>query len=531
MRLFGVRSGQNGMAPQTRHAPMVLAVAVAMLFLSGPLSLVGTVEAQSSKPTVSERTGQVYDATIEPGERATFKWEIMNPTNTTWEFMIIVMSDNLDLNGVMDQEKVQVFSGQTDTVILKVTTDASETTKAKFTLVFSIRSLSTNETLTAYKTATVKVDVTHGVDFHGLFTLQPGWLGLEDNDYSRVLLVMLFYLLLAFISIGVVLPVAGLISSKTNTKIDDIILGIIRKPIFVLIMFYGFLDAIELMEFLPHNLTDVLRTLFGLGVLVVIIYMAYKLFKGVVIEFGKEFAAKTETEIDDILIPVIEKIGVVLIAVFGVMGILSYFGVDVTMAATGVGVAGLVLAFAAQNSIANFFGGIFILLDRPFKVGDIILIDTAYCRVEHIGLRSTRVYDIFQNNIIVIPNDQLANSKITNLSAPDANIRIKVYWDAPYGIDTEMFTNIMLDTVKNSPKELGIIKDNPKKAIWCHLNDLKASSMQFVVGFWVEDLMKQWDAASYVRSDIYKNCAKKNIEIPFPQMDVHIKHAPKDLKL
>ncbi len=512
----------------------VLVLALTLFLIISP-TILGPIVASGAEPsnaTVIERQGQNYDISMKPGETATFKWDLVNPTNATWEFSVMVLSDNTEINGTLDRDKVQVFSGQTDTIILKVRSDVTETAKAKFTLVFTIRNLSTNITLTAYKTANVKVIVTRGVNFHGFFTLQPTWLGLPDNDYTRLLIIVLFYLLMAILTIGVFIPVAGLLVAKTETKIDDVILETIRKPIFVLIMFYGLLDAIDILDFIPNNLTHTFGIIFGLATLLVIIYMAYKLLIGVLRQLRAEYEEKStaKSEIGEVIFPILEKVGLVLIAVFGIMGIMYYFGIDISVAAASVGIGGIVLAFALQSSIANFFGGIFLILDRPFKVGDVIMVDTEFCKVHHIGLRSTRVYNIFQHSLIIIPNDQLANSKIINMSAPDRELRVKVYWEGPYGVEPEMFLKLMSDIVKESPKELGIIKDDPKKAIWTMVNEMKASTIQFVVGFWVDDLMKQWDAAAYVRTTLYKECIKRRIEIPFPQLDVHLKESSKEIK-
>jgi MscS family membrane protein len=516
-----------------RRLAVVLALALFLIVSPSMLGLMLVSGADPSNATVIERQGQTYDTSIRPGKTATFKWDLVNPTNATMEFSVKVLSDNPEVNGTVDRDKVQVYSGQTDTITLKVRSDVTETTKAKFTLVFTIRNLSTNVTLTAYKSASVKVVVTNGVNFHGLFTLQPTWLGLQDNDYTKLLLIVLLYLIIATVAIAVVLPLAGLAVSKTETKIDDIVFNTIRKPLFLVIMFYGMLDAIDILDFIPNSMTKTFNILFGLGLLLVILHTAYKLLIGVLRELRSEYQTKSKakSEFGEVIFPLLEKVGTVLIAVVGIIGILYYFGVDITVAAASVGVGGIVLAFALQSTISNFFGGIFILLDRPFKVGDIIMVDTDFCKVQHIGLRSTQVYHVFQHSMIIIPNDQLANSKIHNLSAPDQEIRVKVYWEGPYGVDMDMFQKLMSDIVKGSPKELGIIKGDPKKLIWTMINEMKSSTIMFVVGFWVDDVMKQWDAASYVRTTIYKECNKRGIEIPFPKMDVYIKQEPKGAKV
>lgn len=504
----------------------VQCIGVLLIFLIsalGVLALIGGATGQASVATVAEREGYDYEVTMDPDEKAKFKWDILNPTNITYFVSINIMSDNVDFEGTVDHNNFQVFAGQSDVVILKVSSDAEGTDKAKFTLVFTLRNTVTDENITAYKSATVKVVVTHGIDFHGLFVLNPESIGLDDNDYTRILMIILTWILIACLTLFILNPVVRFAVRKTKTKIDDVILEIIAKPIFLLVILYGLLDAVALMEFIPKDFASILGTLFGLAVLLIIMYLAFKLFKGVLIQFGKEFAAKTETEVDDVLIPVVEKIGTVFIGIFGLMGVLSYFGVNLTMAAAGFGVFGLVIAFAAQSSIANFFGGIFILLDRPFKVDDLILIDNDYCRVEHIGLRSTRVYNIFDHDLVIIPNDKLANSTVINLSAPDTAYKVTVTFGVAYGTDPDSFVEKMLDIAKGAPEEVGIIKDDPDRGMWCRLNELKDSSMDFKIGFWVVDLMKQWGAAGYVRTKLYYLCEKEGIEIPFPQMEVMVK--------
>jgi small-conductance mechanosensitive channel len=330
--------------------------------------------------------------------------------------------------------------------------------------------------------------------------------------------MILFWILLGVIILLIINPCVKRLTKKTETKVDDIILEIIQKPIFALLVIYGVLDSIAVLEAVPKSGSDLLKQVFGMLVILIVTYLAYKLFKGIVVTLGKEFAQKTETEIDDVLVPVIEKIGTVFIGLFGMMGVLGYFGINLTMFAAGMGVMGLIIAFAAQDTLSNFFGGIFILLDRPFVEGDLILVKDKYCKISKIGLRSTRLYNVFDHEIIIMPNDDLANSTIINLTAPDQKYKVSLKIGVAYGTDVDKMEKIMEDIIQKAP---GVLVDD-EHTITAKLNEFQDSCLEFFMKFWVDDIMNQWGAKHYVRRELLKKLGEEGIEIPFPhQVVIH----------
>ena len=112
--------------------------------------------------------------------------------------------------------------------------------------------------------------------------------------------------------------------------------------------------------------------------------------------------------------PLLDIIGSILIIVFGLTNFLSTFNVEFGVLVAGVGVVGLVIALAAQDTLSNFFSGILLLLDQGFKTGDMIYFNDTYCLIREIGLRSTKIYDIVNHVIIIIPNNALANQNKLN---------------------------------------------------------------------------------------------------------------------
>ena len=95
---------------------------------------------------------------------------------------------------------------------------------------------------------------------------------------------------------------------------------------------------------------------------------------------------------------------------------LNASGIEITALLAGAGIMGIVIAFAAQDTLSNFFSGIHLLLDRPFKIGDVIYMEPGkYWRVINVGMRSTRLYSIFDHELVIMPNNSVANQKIINI--------------------------------------------------------------------------------------------------------------------
>jgi len=124
-------------------------------------------------------------------------------------------------------------------------------------------------------------------------------------------------------------------------------------------------------------------------------------------------AGKTETKLDDLLIPLLRKTVKTFVAAFGIIYIADSFDIEVLPLLTGLGIGGLAVAFAAKDTIENFFGSISVILDQPFDVGDWIKVGDTEGTVEHLGLRSTRIRT-FYNSLVTVPNATLVRATVDN---------------------------------------------------------------------------------------------------------------------
>lgn len=130
-------------------------------------------------------------------------------------------------------------------------------------------------------------------------------------------------------------------------------------------------------------------------------------------EFFQSKAAATHTKIDDLLIPLLRKTAKVLVTAMGVIYIADSMDIEILPLLTGLGIGGLAFAFAAKDTIENFFGSIAVIADRPFEVGDWVVIGDTEGTIEELGLRSTRIRT-FYNSVITVPNSTLVRASVDN---------------------------------------------------------------------------------------------------------------------
>jgi small-conductance mechanosensitive channel len=347
----------------------------------------------------------------------------------------------------------------------------------------------------------------------------PAWM---DNQWGHFGLLLVFWLVVGLLVVLVVRPVIKRLTSKTKTDVDDKILAIIDTPIVVFIFFYGFVRSLSVLTDMPqwfHDIHDEIMTLYGLVVAVFIIYIAYKVFKAVFMPLGMEYAKKTESELDDVLIPLLDKLGGVLIIVFGAFSILAMLGINITVFLAGAGIIGIVLAFALQTTLGNFFAGIHLMIDRPIKPGDVILIDGDYCRVERIGLRSTRFYDTFTHSLVIMPNNTVSEMKLVNLSEPDKRLKANIAVGVAYGSPLDKVEQLMVEAVK---AQKGVIVDDAARAPVVRLESFGESALRLTIYYWVSDFNDQWRIAHDARKHMDRAFREAGIVIPFPQQVVHL---------
>ncbi|MBU0924765.1 mechanosensitive ion channel [bacterium] len=204
---------------------------------------------------------------------------------------------------------------------------------------------------------------------------------------------------------------------------------------------------------------------------------------------------------------------------------LNSVGIDLSSLTILVGALSVGIGFGLQNIVSNFISGIILIFEKSIQVGNIIEISDQFRgRVTQINMRSS-VINTFDNIDIIIPNSTLMQNNVINLTFSDDVRRLHIPFGVAYGTDSDLVNQVILDSLKET--SLVYINDDSSREPKIWMTGMGASSVDFKLLVWVNANTNKSGVDSSNISDflifIYKTLQKNNIEIPFPQMDVHIK--------
>ena len=198
-----------------------------------------------------------------------------------------------------------------------------------------------------------------------------------------------------------------------------------------------------------------------------------------------------------------------------IVTVASYIGVPMTSVITLIGSAGVAIGLALQGGLSNIASGIMILLFRPFSVGDYICVNDYEGNVTSIGIFHTTLLT-YDNRRVIIPNSVLTANSLINLTAEKVR-RVDIDFSASYSDSSDEVRNVVLKTASKIPE---ILNDPPIKAVMVSYGD-NAVNYRTLVWCKTEDY---WNVKFALTEEIKKSFDRENIEIPFPQIDVHIKN-------
>ncbi len=206
------------------------------------------------------------------------------------------------------------------------------------------------------------------------------------------------------------------------------------------------------------------------------------------------------------------------VLVLGFIIIMQTAGIDLSALTILAGALGVGIGFGLQNVTNNFVSGIIILFERPIKVGDRIEIGDVFGDVVSISMRSTTV--ITNDNIaIIVPNSDFISSKVINWSYNDRNVRFNIPVGVSYNEDPERIKTILLEIASSHDD---ILKTPKPEVLFTEMAD---SSLNFTLRVWADKYINRPSLLkSLLYFEIFKRFKKENIEIPFPQRDLHIKN-------
>jgi len=332
------------------------------------------------------------------------------------------------------------------------------------------------------------------------------------NQYVEAAIIFILFVVIAKTVAVVLRKYLKKITEKTKTKFDDVLLEKTEPFLTYVIILVGVRFVLLHLGIMNLLISRIINSFIA----ILAVYFAIIIIDMFIDFWGINWAKRTKSGVDAML-PLVHKFSNVVLIIACLMFILGIWDKDVTGFVAGLGIAGIVLGFALKDSLSNIFGGISIILDRTYRVGDRIKIDSGESGIVYdISLRSTKI-KTWDNDILIIPNGKMANSKIQNYVQPSIKSRGVVEFCVVYGSDVDKVKRVIIEAIKKVENVL----DEPAPSVYfSKMNDF---SLDFDAKFWVDDVAKRYETKENVTNVIYKTFKKEGISIPFPTRTVYLK--------
>lgn len=343
---------------------------------------------------------------------------------------------------------------------------------------------------------------------------------LTDNQWMDVGISLLIILISALIGNWIIrwvfAKVIERLVSRTRTDLDDIFVQATRPAVFWVFLIIVVNVSLNRLSFLPW--LDTWQEIMFILLVCVGFATLWRLMTNLFSWYGKEVASKTETKLDEQLVPFFNRIARILLSIITLIIILDHYQVDVSALVTTMGIGSLALALAAQETLSDTISGFVVMIDRPYRIGDRVEIQdlNTWGDVVDIGLRSTRIRTR-DNRTVIIPNSVIAKSLIVNHSYPDTQYRIQVHIGVAYGTDLELARRTMIEAIRSVD---GVLPDRSVEALFLEFGE---SALIFRVRWWIESYVDTRRMFDKVNTAVYNALEESGIELPFPQQEVHHK--------
>ncbi|PJC57262.1 MAG: hypothetical protein CO025_14265 [Ignavibacteria bacterium CG_4_9_14_0_2_um_filter_37_13] len=322
------------------------------------------------------------------------------------------------------------------------------------------------------------------------------------------------------------------IVKRSKTQIDDQMYDLMKSTFFKIIILVGLSVGLKmfksgltllsgeppqkLITSYPYFDDIVIAAGYALFLLIVLIVLVIS-YRTTTIFFNW-YAGKIDADknLHGSLFPLLQKISKMLLTALAFVIVLAKFHIDISGFIVSLGVGSLAIALAAQETISNMISGFIIMTDRPFRIGDRIKVyPDLVGDVIEIGVRSTKILD-FDNNLLIVPNNDIVKSRIVNLTYPSSLTRVVAEVSVSYNCDSAKVKSVLMRVAEDNP----LVSKVPKPDTF--LTGFGDSGVNFRLTTFTEDYQNFVILGSQLREAIFREFKKEKIEIPFPQMDVHV---------
>ncbi|MFK5914573.1 MAG: mechanosensitive ion channel family protein [Woeseiaceae bacterium] len=341
----------------------------------------------------------------------------------------------------------------------------------------------------------------------------------SDYPFAIFIALTVIAFVIAKIATKVISTLVTHLTSRTKIKWDDQVIRLFSAPLFWTLLLLGVLTAL-----IPLQLSKAADEI-AVALVTTVLILFWSIFilrlMAILLEAMSE-SAQEQSLIRNQTKPLFQNITYIVIFVLAIYLVFTSWNIDMTAWLASAGIVGIAIGFAAKDTLANLFAGVFILADSPYKIGDYIVLDSGERgKVTHIGIRSTRL--LTRGDVeITIPNAVMGNTRISNESGgPHEKYRLNVSVGVAYGSDIDHVRAVLMDVAENEKD----VCDDPEPRV--RFRTFGASSLDIDLLCWVETPEVRGQVLDSLNTTIYKRFNSEEIEIPYSKQDLYIKEMPK----
>lgn len=338
----------------------------------------------------------------------------------------------------------------------------------------------------------------------------------ESSFYLRPLTFFLVSLAIAWLVRGFLLQSLKRWARRTETSVDNLFMEALHGPSGLWVVLFSLHFTLKTSH-LPSSFID-----YGSKFVSALLILSVSFFlANLLVQFVRPLTQTIHSPLP--LTGLAQTILKGAVLMLGGLILLSHLGISITPIITALGIGGLAVALALQDTLANLFSGIHILVEQPIRVGDYIKLtsgEEGY--VVDIGWRTTRIR-MLPNNMIIIPNQKLAQAIITNYHLPEKRMALLVPIGVSYDCDPDDVEKILVEEAVQGAKEIPGLLPEPAPFVR-FIPGFGDFSLNFTLICQVEEFVDQYLAQHELRKRIFKRFRKEGIEIPFPIRTIRLKN-------
>jgi len=306
------------------------------------------------------------------------------------------------------------------------------------------------------------------------------------------------------------------LARKTKTALDDIVLDMIEEPIAVMLSFIGIRFALGTLSF-PEGLETWIGYVFNVVIILATAWLISRLFDALFKQYVVTWAEKSDTDLDDQLLPIVHKVANVVIWSVALIIALDNAGYDVGALVAGLGIGGLAFAMAAKDTIANIFGGFTIFTDKPLSLNDRVRIAGYDGSVREIGLRSTRI-ETLDGTVVTVPNSKFADSPVENVSLEPSR-KVKVQLGLVYDTKPDE-----MDKAIELLKEITASNPNLEEKVLVSFTEFGDFSLNLLLIYYIRKGADILETQSVINRAILAQFNEYGLEFAFPTQTLYTKN-------